>query len=233
MTSSPTQARCARVALVGSDPLTRAGLRAVLEEPAQSDEHEIVVVGESRGGSDGIDLVRAHRPSVALVEAEMPGIDGVHFAERVAADASLRDTRVIMLAGAASAASVARSAAAGASGFVLRSCAPDELRTAVRTVTRGYSYLSPQVTGSVLLRLGNLERRRDTKAIDAIASLTDRERDVLRAVADCLCNKDIGDRLGVSEATVRTHVSRMLAAFGMRNRCGLVALAHRGGLVEF
>ena len=215
-----------RVLLVDDDPLVRAGLRMIL-----SSADDLSIVGEAGDGSEAVTAVHAHHPDVVLMDVRMPQLDGLSATAAVTALPS--PPRVIVLTTFGLDDYVFRALEAGASGFLLKDTPPRDLISAVRVVAAGEAMLSPAVTRSVIGRFaGSSGDARRTAAVTRLEPLTDREREVLVAVGQGLSNADIGRRLFLSEATVKTHVSRLLLKLGCTNRVQVAILAHDAGLLE-
>jgi DNA-binding NarL/FixJ family response regulator len=214
-----------RVLLADDEALVRAGLRMILEA-----EPDLEVVGEAADGVEAIGLCRQLRPDVALVDIRMPRLDGIQAARRIAADPQLR-TAVVMLTTFDADEHVVEALRAGATGFLLKSMPREQLVTAVRTATNGDSLLAP-----ALLRrlLEDFVRRAGVGSapVRGIGELTPREEEVLRLIARGLSNAEIADRLVLGEGTVKTHVARVLAKLGVRDRVQAVVAAYESGLVR-
>jgi DNA-binding NarL/FixJ family response regulator len=212
-----------RVALVDDQHLVRAGLRALLE---RSDD--ITVVGEAADGAAGVEVVVREKPDVVLMDVRMPGLDGLAATRRIVADPRLTAVHVVVLTTFDTDDHVFAAVRAGAAGFLLKDTAPDELRRAVRLVAAGDAMLSPAVTRRVMR---SAAAGLPALATDRLAGLTEREREVLAEVGAGRSNAEIGERLSISPATARTHVSRLLGKLGARDRAQLVVLAYETGLV--
>lgn len=214
-----------RVLLAEDQALVRAGFRGLLER-----SEDIEVVGEVANGADAVNAAREAHPDVVLMDIRMPVMDGLEATRRIVADEQLSDVRVIVLTTFDLDEYVFESLRVGASGFLLKDIEPDDLRQAVRVVAAGDALLSPRVTRRLITRFvaqspvhpQNLER---------LAVLTDREREVMALVAWGLSNEEIGQRLAMSPATAKTHVSRAMLKLGARDRAQLVVLAYQTGLV--
>ncbi|MFJ6673125.1 response regulator [Actinosynnema sp. NPDC091369] len=194
-----------KVLIADDEPLITAGIRAVLES---ADDLEVVAVAAD--GRQAVDAARRHRVDVALLDLAMPVLDGL------AAAAAMSGPRVVVLTAFGDEANVRRALRQGVDGFVLKNCAPDELIRAVRAVHAGEAYLSPAVTRRVLGMVA--VDGRDEAAARRLAALTPRESDVVALVAEGLSNAEVGRRVHMSEASVKTYVSRILAKLGCRNR---------------
>lgn len=216
-----------RVVLVDDQELVRAGFRMVLD--AQPD---IQVVGEAGDGATALELLRTRAADVALVDVRMPRMDGVEATRRIrAVDGG---PRVLILTTFDLDEYAYAALKAGASGFLLKDASPPDLLSAIRSIHSGDAVVAPSTTRRLLDRfVGQLptgdERPPAPTSLDA---LTPREREVLAVVAKGLSNTEIADRLTVSEATVKTHVGRILMKLGLRDRVQAVVLAYETGLVD-
>jgi DNA-binding NarL/FixJ family response regulator len=213
-----------RVALADDQALVRRGFRLILEAEA-----DIEVVAEAEDGQQAIDAVRRHRPAVVLMDIQMPGLDGLEATRRILAEAG-SDTRVLILTTFERDDYVFEALQIGASGFLLKTAPPEDLLTAVRVVARGEALLSPSVTRRVIQEVTR-HQRRPVPPPD-LDRLTQRELEVLRLVAEGLSNAEIAARLYLSEATIKTHTSNVLAKLGLRDRVQAVIYAYRYGLVD-
>ena len=213
-----------RVVLVDDEAMVRVGLRMVLTA-----EPDIEVVGEAVDGGAAVDTVLAAEPDVVLMDVRMPRVDGLEGARRVLA--ARPQTKVVILTTFDQDEHVAAALRAGVSGFLLKVSPPEQLVAAVRTVASGGGLLDPAVTLRVIESFAGVPvtPREQARLLD---ELTDREREVLRLVARGLSNAEIASRLFLGEATVKTHVSRVLAKLGVRDRVQAVALAYESGLVR-
>lgn len=220
MTAPPDQAT---VLVVDDQELVRAGFRLILERAGHP------VVGEAGDGVEAIEQVALHHPDVVMMDVRMPRMDGIEATRRIMA-APGSPPRVLALTTFDLDEYVYAAVRAGASGFLLKDASPDDLVHAVRVVARGDRILAPAVTTRLL---DEFARRPEPGALPpAIAALTEREREVARLVAAGLSNAEIGRRLYLSEATVKTYLSRLLAKLGVRDRVQLAVLAYESGLVR-
>jgi DNA-binding NarL/FixJ family response regulator len=215
-----------RVLLADDQTLVRSGFRALLE---RSDD--IQVVGEAIDGAEAVQRARADRPDVVLMDIRMPGIDGLEATRRITADESLAAVRVIMLTTFELDEYVFEALHAGASGFLLKDVEPDELRSAVRVVAQGEALLSPSVTRRLIREFVAQPGRHRTPP-ELLEQLTKREREVMALVAQGLSNQEIAERLVISPATAKTHVSRAMIKLHAHDRAQLVVLAYETGLVR-
>jgi DNA-binding NarL/FixJ family response regulator len=213
-----------RVVLVDDQRLVRTGFRHILES-----EGDIEVVGEAGDGAEALEVIRWRRPDVVLMDIQMPVMDGLEATRRLLeppGDAP----KVIILTTFELDAYVFEALRAGASGFLVKNAPPEDLVTAIRSVVGGGALLSPGVTARVIAAFAH-RRARDRDARQ-LATLTDREREVLGLVGRGLTNGEIAGRLVLGEATVKTHVSNIFAKLGVRDRVGAVILAYESGVIE-
>jgi DNA-binding NarL/FixJ family response regulator len=210
-----------RVLLVDDQELVRAGFRLIL-----SAEPDLTVVGEAVDGDSGIAAARRLAPDVVLMDVQMPGTDGI-AATRAVVEGTR--ARVVVLTTFDRDDYLFDALDAGASGFLLKNASPEELLHAVRVVAAGEALLDPSVTSRVIRRFAG--RAAAAPEPEPPAGLTPREAEVLGLVAEGLSNGEIAARLVVGEATVKTHVSHLLAKLQARDRVQLVVHAYRGGLV--
>jgi DNA-binding NarL/FixJ family response regulator len=214
-----------RVLLADDQSLVRAGFKALLD--AQPD---IEVAGEAADGVEALRGVRELRPDVVLMDIRMPVLDGLAATRRITDDSELRDVRVVMLTTFELDEYVFEAIRSGASGFLVKDTEPDELLRAVRAVVEGDALLSPGVTRRLIAEFA--ARSKEPAAADALAELTEREREVMALVGIGLSNAEIARRLVVSPLTAKTHVSRTMVKLGARDRAQLVVLAYESGLVR-
>jgi DNA-binding NarL/FixJ family response regulator len=211
-----------RVLLADDQALVRSGFRLILERDAELD-----VVGEAETGDEAVVLARELRPDVVLMDVRMPGTDGIAATRSLVADPSFGG-RVLMLTTFDLDEYVVEAVRAGASGFLLKDVLPVDLLHAVRVVERGESLLAPSLTRRLL---DEFVTRRATPD-ERFAELTERELEVAKLVARGLSNAEIGNQLFLSEATVKTHVTRVLMKLGVRDRVQVVVAAYESGLVQ-
>jgi DNA-binding NarL/FixJ family response regulator len=211
-----------RVLVADDDPLVRSGLRTILESAG-----DITVVAEAGDGAEAVAATLRHRPDVVLMDVRMPGMDGLTAAEELRHSGT--SAEIVMLTTFDLDEYVHRAIRAGAVGFLLKDASPTELAAAVRTVTAGHAMLAPAVTRRLLSEFATRERSVARQAADRLAVLTPRERDVAEAVAGGASNVQIAAALGMTEATVKSHVSRSLAKLGLDNRVQLALLIHDAG----
>jgi DNA-binding NarL/FixJ family response regulator len=226
-----------RVLLADDQVLVRAGFRLLLESAG-----DISVVGEAANGGVAVALAREHAPDVVLMDVHMPEVDGVTATRLIAGDPRLAGTKVVVLTTFDDDQTVFAALRAGASGFLVKDVEPEELLQAVRVVARGDALLCPSVTRAVIAAFTDRGGPsvqgppRPPRAADAappppgLASLTEREREVVALVATGLSNDEIARHLVVSPLTAKTHVSRAMTKLNARDRAQLVVLAYEHGL---
>jgi DNA-binding NarL/FixJ family response regulator len=214
-----------RIVLVDDQELVRTGFRMVLD--AQPD---MTVVGEAADGQAAVEFARTHSADVMVMDARMPRMDGV-AATRQIRQAGDRP-RVLMLTTFDLDEYAFAALKAGASGFLLKDVPPEELLFAIRAVHSGDAVVAPSTTRRLIDRFAPMLPAGDGHAPPELAGLTDREREVLILVAQGLSNAELAQRLFVSEATVKTHVGRILAKLGLRDRVQAVVYAYENGLVR-
>jgi DNA-binding NarL/FixJ family response regulator len=215
-----------RVLLADDQTLVRSGFRVLLERAP-----DIHVVEEASTGAEALERIRAERPDVVLMDIRMPDMDGIEATRRVAADPALASVRVIMLTTFDQDEYVFEALDAGASGFLLKDVEPDDLRDAVRVVAGGDALLSPRVTRRLIAEFVSRPGRGGDSP-PGLEELTAREREVMALVATGLSNDEIAERLVISRATAKTHVSRILLKLDARDRAQLVVMAYESGLVK-
>jgi DNA-binding NarL/FixJ family response regulator len=214
-----------RVAVVDDQALIRGGFAMVL-----GIHDDIEVVAEAGTGREAIEVARQHRPDVILMDIRMPDMDGLEATARILAEADW-NVRVLILTTFDPDEYVYKALRAGASGFVLKDIRPEELPIAVRTVADGGALLAPSITRRLI---GQFTERRavDAAVAGRLERLTDREREVLAAIARGSSNAEIAEELFIGPATAKTHVSSILTKLGLRDRAQMVVFAYESGLVE-
>jgi DNA-binding NarL/FixJ family response regulator len=230
-----------RVLLADDQALVRAGFRMLLEA-----SEDICVVGEAANGGAAVALAVELLPDVVLMDLRMPEVDGLTATKRISADSRLGRVRVVVLTTFDDDEHVFGALRAGASGFLVKDVEPEELLQAVRVVARGDALLAPSVTRSLIAAFiakgggapgsgapgagPGARPRAEAAALPGLATLTDREREVVALVAEGLSNDEIAARLVVSPLTAKTHVSRAMIKLAARDRAQLVVLAYAHGL---
>lgn len=214
-----------RVLLADDQDLVQAGFRVIL-----GTEDGIEVVGEARNGAEALEQVAATRPDVVLMDIQMPAVDGLEATRRIlaAVGPDRPQTRVVILTTFDREDYLFAALQAGASGFLLKNARPEDLIDAVRVVARGDALLSPEVTRRVIARFSQSPR---AAVPHRPPELTDREYDVLVALARGASNAEIAEQLHLGETTVKTHVSRVLMKLGLRDRTQAVVYAYERGVV--
>ncbi|MBO0682631.1 MAG: response regulator transcription factor [Candidatus Dormibacteraeota bacterium] len=213
------------VLLTDDQSMIRSGLRALLAA-----EDDIEVVGEAGDGVEALELARRLHPDVVVMDIRMPVMDGVEATRRLAADPELGGTRVLVLTTYDDDELVFRALRAGAGGFLLKDANPEELVDGVRVLASGDALLAPSVTR----RLVEAFVARPEPAVappSMVEPLTGREQEIVALVGTGLSNHEIADRLSISPATARTHVSRAMGKIGARDRAQVVVFAYESGLV--
>ena len=219
---SPEPAETVRVMIVDDDDLMRAGLRSVL-----SSDDGIDVVDEAPDGRRAIDRARQTRPDVVLMDVRMPELDGIAATRELLVAAP--ESRVLIVTTFENDEYVFGALRAGASGFLLKRAAPEELIAAIHTVADGEGLLSPSVTRRVVDRMA---RQPIVGAQATLDELTPREREVLGLIAEGFTNGEIASALVVEESTVKSHVKRILMKLDLRDRVQAVILAYESGLIS-
>ena len=213
-----------RVGLADDQALVRTGLRMILEA-----EGDIEIVGEAVDGNGAIALSATEHPDVLLMDIRMPGLDGIEALRRISAMMPTEGPRIIMLTTFDPDDYIYDALAAGASGFLLKDAPAEELLTAVRVVAAGEAVLAPSITNRLIQQIKTRPIR--TTEAQVLESLTDREREVLRLIANGDTNQEIAEQLFVGETTVKTHVSHVLRKLGLRDRVQAVVVAYECGFV--
>jgi DNA-binding NarL/FixJ family response regulator len=216
------------VLLADDQSLLRRGFRMILEA-----EGDLVIAAEAGNGEEAVALAQRHAPDVVLMDIRMPGTDGIEATRRITAAGDR--VRVLVLTTFDLDEYAFGALRAGASGFLLKDVRPAELVTAIRTVASGDAVISPRVTRRLLEEYAQvlpLSAGQQAERYPQLAALTEREREVLIAVARGLSNTEIAVSLYVSEATVKSHVGRILAKLRLRDRVQVVVLAYEAGLIQ-
>lgn len=215
-----------RVVVADDQALVRAGLRALLEA-----EPDLEVVGEAADGARAVELARSAAADVVLMDIRMPGVDGLEATRRIAADEGLAGVRVLVLTTFQHDEYVFSALRAGAGGFLLKDADPEELLRATRVVAAGEALLAPAVTRRVVEAFAAAPAPSGPVA-GLLEELTAREREIVTLVGGGLSNDEIAQRLVISPATARTHVSRAMLKLGARDRAQVVVFAYEAGLVS-
>ncbi|MEV4665637.1 response regulator transcription factor [Micromonospora echinofusca] len=213
-----------RVLLVDDQPLLRSGFRALLDA-----EDDIEVVAEAADGREGLALARERLPDIALVDIQMPVMDGIETTRRIAADPALARVHVVILTNYGLDEHVFHALRAGAAGFLVKDIQPEDLLHAVRVAARGDALLAPSITRRLIDRYVSEPLHGGAEA--GLRGLTNRERETVALVAKGLSNEEIAERLVISPLTAKTHVNRAMAKLHARDRAQLVVLAYESGLV--
>jgi len=213
-----------RVLIVDDEPLVRSGVRMILEG-----EHDIEIVGEAADGNEALEQAHALTPNIVMLDIRMPGLDGIETTRRLLERKAA--PRILILTTFDLDEYVYEAMKAGASGFLLKNVPPAKLVDAVRTVADGDALLAPAITRRMIERF--VQRAPVGAGRPAqLAELTERELDVLRLIARGLSNAEIGKALFLSEATIKSHVNRILSKLDLRDRTQATVLAYETGLIE-
>jgi DNA-binding NarL/FixJ family response regulator len=215
-----------RVLLVDDQALVRSGFRMILEA-----EPDLEVVAEAGDGVEAVSAAASAHPDVVLMDVRMPRMDGIEATRRICESATAPGPRVLILTTFDLDEYVFQGLRSGASGFLLKDVTPEDLVRAIRVVAEGESLLSPSITRRLIEAFVRTPEVAAAPAPDLV-SLTDREREVLALVGRGLANREIAERLFVSMATVKTHVNRLFAKLGLRDRAQAVVVAYEAGLVR-
>ncbi len=212
-----------RVLLVDDQPLVRSGFRALIEL-----EDDIEVVAEAADGREALALAREHLPDIALVDIQMPVLDGIETTRRIAADPSLTGLHVVILTNYGMDEYVLEALRAGAAGFLVKDIQPEDFLHSIRVAARGDALLAPSITRRLIDRYVTEPL---TASGTDLEELTPREREAVALVARGLSNDQIAARMVISPATAKTHVNRAMTKLHVRDRAQLVVLAYESGLV--
>ncbi|GGQ56644.1 DNA-binding response regulator [Streptomyces althioticus] len=213
-----------RVLLVDDQPLIRSGFRALLDL-----EDDIEVVAEAADGAECLALVKEHLPDVALVDIQMPVMDGIEATRRIAADPDLAGVHVVMLTNYGMDEYVFDALRASAAGFLVKDILPEDFLHSVRVAARGDALLAPAVTRTLIDRY--VSQPPPASTAGGLEQLTDRERETVALAAHGLSNDEIARRLVISPATAKTHINRAMTKLHARDRAQLVVFAYQSGLV--
>ncbi len=213
-----------RVLIVDDQALIRAGFRALIEA-----EEDLTVVAEGGNGEEAVALAARHLPDVALLDIQMPVLDGIGATRRIAADPALSGVHVVILTNYGIDEHVYAALRAGAAGFLVKDTEPADLLHGIRIAARGDALLSPAITRKLIGAY--VSRPAHQRPAGTMNVLTNREREVVALAAHGLSNDEIAARMVISVATVKTHISRAITKLGTRDRTQLVVLAYETGLV--
>ncbi|MGV9365915.1 response regulator [Amycolatopsis sp. NPDC003731] len=211
-----------RVLLADDQPLIRSGFRALLDVEA-----DIEVVAEAGDGGEAVRFALEHRPDIALVDVQMPGVDGIEATRRIAADPALAGVHVVILTNYGLDEYVFEALRAGAAGFLVKDIQPEDFLHAVRVAARGDALLAPSITRKLIDRYVT----QPLVPGAGLAELTNREREAVTLVARGLSNEEIAGRMVISPLTAKTHVNRAMMKLRARDRAQLVVFAYESGLV--
>lgn len=216
------------VVIVDDQDLIREGFRALIDA-----DTDLEVVGVATNGAEGLERVLETRPDVVVMDIRMPVMDGLEATRRIRLDAELASTAVLILTTFHLDEYVFAALRAGASGFLLKDVPVGELRNAIKVVAAGDALLDPSVTRSLIAEFVRRPLPENgTPAAQNLSELTARELEILGLIAEGLSNGEIAERLVLSHATVKTHVSRILSKLGLRDRAQLVIAAYEAGIVR-
>jgi DNA-binding NarL/FixJ family response regulator len=213
-----------RVLLVDDQPLIRSGFRALLDL-----EDDIEVAAEAADGKEGLALAKEHLPDIALIDIQMPVVDGIEATRRIAADPALAGVHVVILTNYGLDEYVFNALRAGAAGFLVKDIVPEDFLHAVRVAARGDALLAPTITRKLINRF--VTQPLNTGTGTGLEELTSREREAVVLVAHGLSNDEIAGRMVISPLTAKTHITRAMAKLHARDRAQLVVLAYESGLV--
>ena len=213
-----------RVLLVDDQALIRSGFRALLDA-----EDDIEVVAEAADGGAAVLLAARHLPDIALIDVQMPGVDGIEATRRIAADPALAAVHVVILTNYGLDQYVYDALRAGAAGFLVKDIVPEDFLHAVRVAARGDALLAPSITRKLIDRY--VSRPPHPGGAVALTGLTNREREAVALVAQGLSNDDVAAGMRISPVTAKTHINRAMTKLHCRDRAQLVVLAYESGLV--
>ncbi|MGW5557471.1 response regulator [Micromonospora sp. NPDC003944] len=214
-----------RVLLVDDQPLLRSGFRALLDA-----EDDIEVVAEGANGREGLALAREYLPDLALIDIQMPVMDGIETTKQIVADPDLAGVRVVILTNYGSDEHVFNALRSGAAGFLVKDIVPDDLLHAVRVAARGDALLAPSITRMLISRY--VAQPPGAEVSPGMEELTNREREAVFLAARGLSNDEIADHMVISPLTAKTHVNRAMTKLRARDRAQLVVFAYESGLVS-
>ncbi|MFI1241031.1 response regulator [Nocardia salmonicida] len=213
-----------RVLLVDDQPLIRSGFRALLDI-----EDDIEVVAEAADGREGVELARTHLPDIALIDIQMPVVNGIEATRRIAADPALSGVHVVILTNYGLDEYVFDALRAGAAGFLVKDIEPEDFLHAIRVAARGDALLAPSITRRLIHRYVSQPRTPSPGA--TLDELTTREREAVVLVAQGMSNDEIAVHMVISPHTAKTHINRAMTKLHARDRAQLVVLAYESGLV--
>jgi DNA-binding NarL/FixJ family response regulator len=208
-----------QVAVADDQPLLRAGLCGIIGTAP-----DMTVVGDAGTGRQAVELVRTRRPDVVLMDIRMPDLDGLEATRLITANSS---TKVLILTTFDLDEYVYGALRGGASGFLLKDTPPQDLLAAIRIVAAGEALLAPAITKKLIAAFATRPAQPNTPAVPELATITDREREVLALIAEGLSNAEIAERLQIGTGTAKTHVAHLLTKLNARDRVQLVIIAHR------
>jgi DNA-binding NarL/FixJ family response regulator len=213
-----------RVLLVDDQSLLRSGFRALLDL-----EDDIEVVAEAADGEEGVALAKKYLPDIALIDIQMPVVDGIEATRRIAADPALAGVHVVILTNYGLDEYVFNALRAGAAGFLVKDIVPQDFLHAVRVAARGDALLAPSITRKLINRF--VTQPFHASAESGLEELTNREREAVALVAQGLSNDQVAERMVISPLTAKTHINRAMTKLNVRDRAQLVVLAYESGLI--
>ncbi|MET0135588.1 MAG: response regulator transcription factor [Kibdelosporangium sp.] len=212
-----------RVLLVDDQPLIRSGFRALLDV-----EDDIEVVAEAADGAEGLALAIEHLPDIALIDVQMPVVDGIEATRRIAADPTLASVHVVILTNYGLDEYVFNALRAGAAGFLVKDIVPEDFLHAIRVAARGDALLAPSITRKLINRY--VAQPLNAGTATQLKELTNREREAVALVAQGLSNDQVAGRMAISPLTAKTHINRAMLKLHARDRAQLVVFAYESGL---